>query len=119
MVNFTPVLLDQLDELAHRVNQHLVQGSPLPDPVLGLLGPDPVPIEPAARLNLLQACLRAHRKNLIERFPPYLALVTFAEHWRFARAASAGPRDALIHDLAVWVSPGMDGRDRASQPMRA
>ena len=75
VVNFTPVLLDQLDELAHRVNQHLVQGSPLPDPVLGLLGPDPVPTEPQARLELLQACLRAHRKNLIERFPPYLALV--------------------------------------------
>src|ERR1700722_13089549 len=49
VVNFTPVLLDQLDDLATRVHQHLVQGSPLPDPVLGLLGPDPVPTEPAVR----------------------------------------------------------------------
>src|SRR5580658_10822311 len=48
VVNFTPVLLEQLDELAQRVSQHLIQGSPLPDPVLGLLGPDPVPTEPAA-----------------------------------------------------------------------
>ena len=101
VVNFTPVLLDQLDELAHRVNQHLVQGSPLPDPVLGLLGPDPVPTEPAARLNLLQACLRAHRKNLIERFAPYLALVTFAEQCASLERISWAS-DALIHDLAVW-----------------
>jgi alpha-amylase/alpha-mannosidase (GH57 family) len=101
VVNFTPVLLDQLDELAHRVNQHLVQGSPLPDPVLGLLGPEPVPTEPAARLDLLQACLRAHRKNLIERFPPYLALVTFAEHCASLEHISWAS-DALIHDLAVW-----------------
>jgi alpha-amylase/alpha-mannosidase (GH57 family) len=101
VVNFTPVLLDQLDELAHRVNQHLVQGSPLPDPVLGLLGPDPVPTEPAVRLNLLQACLRAHRKNLIERFPPYLALVTFAEQCASLEHISWAS-DALMHDLAVW-----------------
>src|ERR1700729_4171872 len=68
VVNFTPVLLDQLDELSNRVRQHLVEGAPLPDPVLSLLGPDPVPTDPAVRLVLLKACLRAHRKNLIERF---------------------------------------------------
>src|SRR5580698_416535 len=68
VVNFTPVLLDQLDELSHRIRQHLIDGAPLPDSVLALLGPDPVPVEPAARLALLQACLRANRKNLIERF---------------------------------------------------
>ncbi len=72
VVNFTPVLLDQLDELSRRVRQHLVEGSPLPDPVLALLGPEPVPTDPVARLAVLQACLRAHRKNLIERFPPFL-----------------------------------------------
>jgi len=101
VVNFTPVLLDQLDELAQRVNQHLVQGSPLPDPVLGLLGPDPVPTEPAQRLNLLQACMRAHRKNLIERFAPFLALVTFAEQCNCLERVGWAS-DALIQDLAVW-----------------
>jgi alpha-amylase/alpha-mannosidase (GH57 family) len=101
VVNFTPVLLDQLDELSHRVSQHLVQGSPLPDPVLGLLGPDPIPTEPQARLELLQACLRAHRKNLIERFPPYLTLVSCAEHCASLEHISWAS-DALIHDLAVW-----------------
>jgi alpha-amylase/alpha-mannosidase (GH57 family) len=101
VVNFTPVLLDQLDELSQRVRQHLVEGSPLPDPVLGLLGPDPVPTEPAARLALLKACLRAHRKNLIERFPPFLALVNCAE--QCATLEHIGwASDALIHDLAIW-----------------
>ncbi len=69
--------------------------------MLGLLGPDPVPTEPAARLALLQACLRAHRKNLIERFPAFLALVNCAEQCAsLERIAWAS--DALIHDLAVW-----------------
>ena len=60
-----------------------------------------MPTEPAARLELLQACLRAHRKNLIERFAPYLALVTFAEQCATLEHISWAS-DALIHDLAVW-----------------
>jgi alpha-amylase/alpha-mannosidase (GH57 family) len=101
VVNFTPVLLDQLDELSNRVRQHLVEGAPLPDPVLGLLGPDPVPTDPAVRLGLLKACLRAHRKNLIERFAPFLALVTCAEQFTSLERVNWAS-DALIHDLAVW-----------------
>jgi alpha-amylase/alpha-mannosidase (GH57 family) len=101
VINFTPVLLEQLDELSHRLQQHLVQGSPLPDGVLRLLGPDPVPTAPDARLALLKACLRAHRKNLIERFAPFLALVTVAE--QCATLEHIGwASDALLHDLATW-----------------
>jgi len=50
VVNFTPVLIEQLDELARRIKEHLQTGSPLPDPVLNVLGPDPVPQEPLKRL---------------------------------------------------------------------
>src|SRR6202007_1339851 len=58
VVNFTPVLIEQLEELAERVAAHLRHGYPLPDPVLALLGPAPVSEDPAQRLALLQACLR-------------------------------------------------------------
>jgi alpha-amylase/alpha-mannosidase (GH57 family) len=101
VVNFTPVLIEQLEELARRVEEHLHSGAPLPDPVLGLLGPDPVPQEASERLDLLRACLRAQRKQMIERFGPYLELATIAEMLATperVRYASA----QLIHDLAVW-----------------
>ncbi|HEY1899597.1 MAG TPA: glycoside hydrolase family 57 protein [Steroidobacteraceae bacterium] len=101
VMNFSAVLLDQLDELSQRVHQHLGTGAALPDPVLGLLGPDPVPTEPALRLALLAACLRAHRKNLVERFPPFLALVNSAQPYASLEHIS-GASDALIHDLATW-----------------
>ena len=101
VVNFTPVLIEQLEEIAQRTNAHLQTGSPLPDPVLALLGPDPVPRDPAARLELMKACLRAQRKQMIERFGPYLELATIAETLatpeRIAYASNQ-----LIHDLAVW-----------------
>ena len=63
VVNFTPVLIEQLEEISRRVAEHLRSGAPLPDPVLGLLGPEPVPTDPAERLELLRACLRAQRKQ--------------------------------------------------------
>jgi alpha-amylase/alpha-mannosidase (GH57 family) len=101
VVNFTPVLLEQLDELSRRVHQHLVDGTTLPDSVLRLLGPDPVPEDPAIRLGLLKACLRAQRKTLVERFPPFQALVDFAQ--QCASLERIGwASDALFHDLAIW-----------------
>jgi alpha-amylase/alpha-mannosidase (GH57 family) len=101
VVNFTPVLLEQLDELAVRVSQHLASGAALPDPVLSLLGPDPLPQAGAERLELLRACLRAQRKHMIERFGPYLELATLAETFASVdRVVYAS--DQLIFDLAVW-----------------
>jgi alpha-amylase/alpha-mannosidase (GH57 family) len=60
-----------------------------------------VPTEPAVRLELLRACLRAQRQQMIERFGPYLELATIAETLgTLERVAYAS--DQFIHDLAVW-----------------
>ena len=40
VVNFTPVLIEQLEEIARRIAAHLQHGAALPDPVLALLGPE-------------------------------------------------------------------------------
>ena len=101
VVNFSPVLIEQVEEIAHRVMEHLRSGTPLPDPVLNLLGPDAVPTEPTARLELMRACLRAQRKQMIERFGPYLELATIAETLATPERITYAS-DQLIHDLAVW-----------------
>ena len=101
VVNFTPVLIEQLEELADRIRAHVQSDAPLPDAVLGLLGPAPVPQAPAERLELLKACLRAQRKHLIERFGPYLEIATIAETLATLERVPYAS-DQLIHDLAVW-----------------
>src|SRR5579871_4006899 len=101
VVNFSPVLLEQLEDIATRTAAHLEKGAPLPDPVLSLLGPDPLPKEPAPRLALLRACLRAQRKQMIERFGPYLELATIAETLATPERVVYASNQ-LIHDLAVW-----------------
>ncbi len=99
--NFTPVLIEQIEEIARRIAEHLRSGSALPDPMLALLGPDSVPTEPAVRLELLRGCLRAQRRQMIERFGPYLELATIAE--TLATPERVGyASDQFIHDLAVW-----------------
>src|SRR6201989_1783198 len=55
VVNFTPVLIEQLEEITQRMADHREMGGPLPDPVLALLGPDPIPQHAAERLELLRA----------------------------------------------------------------
>jgi alpha-amylase/alpha-mannosidase (GH57 family) len=101
VVNFTPVLLEQIEEISRRVAEHLAHGSALPDPVLALLGPGPIPAAAAERLDLLRACLRAQRKQMIERFGPYLELATLAEPLATLERVNYAS-DQLIHDLAVW-----------------
>ncbi len=111
VVNFTPVLIEQLQELAEKINGHVKHGAHLPDAVLRLLGPDPVPSAPAERLDVLKACLRAQRKNLIERFGPFLELATIAETLATLERIPYAS-DQLIHDLAVWYHLAWMGETR-------
>ena len=101
VINFTPVLLEQLEDLAARVAAHLRDGGRLPDPALAMLADEPLPTDPEPRLQLLQACLRAHRLHLIERYPHYAELVelagTLATTDRVAYAS-----DQYLRDLAMW-----------------
>jgi alpha-amylase/alpha-mannosidase (GH57 family) len=101
VINFTPLLIEQVEEIARRIGEHLHSGSALPDPMLALLGPDPVPTDPLLRLELLKGCLRAQRKQMIERFGPYLELATIAETLGTLERVSYAS-DQFIHDLAVW-----------------
>ena len=117
VVNFSPLLIEQIEDIGGRIAEHLKVGSPLPDPVLALLGPEPVPTEAPQRLQLLRACLRAQRRQMIERFGPYLELATIAETLGTSeRIAYAS--DQFIHDLAVWYHLAWLGETvRRSHPL--
>ncbi|MFI4914185.1 MAG: glycoside hydrolase [Steroidobacterales bacterium] len=99
VVNFTPVLIEQLEELAARVGAHLAHAAPLPDPVLAMLADAPLP-DGAERLALLRACLRAHREHMIDRYPAYARLAKLAE--TFDAIESIGDAsDQYLRNLAV------------------
>jgi len=101
VVNFTPVLIEQLQELATRIAAHLSHGEALPDPILTLLSETPLPVAAEARFELLQSCLRAEPTHLIGRYPAYARLAA-----RAAELAALNPvgiiEDQFLRDVAVW-----------------
>jgi alpha-amylase/alpha-mannosidase (GH57 family) len=59
-VNFTPVLLEQLDDYADQFRRHLERGSRFAEPLLNLLaGVDPIPSDLEGRAEIVRACRRA------------------------------------------------------------
>jgi alpha-amylase/alpha-mannosidase (GH57 family) len=101
VVNFTPVLIEQIEDLTAAVRACLQRGEPLPDALLATLGPASLPQEPAARLALLRACLRADRENLIRRHATFEELVQMAESFD-APERIGYASDQYLHDLSVW-----------------
>lgn len=99
VVNFAPLLLEQLADYAAQVEAFGARGAPLRDPLLAGLAADPLPAEAETRLALLRDGLRAHPQRLIARYPAYEALARRAESLR-ERPDDVG--DAFLADLLVW-----------------
>ncbi len=80
VVNFAPVLLEQLDDYAKQVQAFLQDGSPIKDPLLSSLVNPVLPTDKESRIALIKACLRANEKTIIHRFPAYQRLADIAAH---------------------------------------
>ncbi len=117
VVNFSPLLIEQLTELAQAIAAHLSGGLPLPDPLLALLSDAAMPFDPPQRLRLLRASLRAHRVHMIERFAPYLELATLAETLGTPERIGYAS-DQFMRDIAVWYHLAWLGETvRRSHPL--
>jgi len=102
VVNFAPILLEQIDEYARQVREFLDGSGTLHDPVLEALDAPALPVRTEEREALIRACLCANEQRLINRFPEYRALADMA-HWLGEHP------DALVYldeqflvDLLVW-----------------
>lgn len=101
VVNFTPVLVGQLQELASALQAHLRHGDPLPDPVLAVLSEAPLPTEAGARAAVMAALLRAQEANLIAPYPRYAAMAKWARQM-LSDGTVAHAADAFLRDLGGW-----------------
>ncbi len=75
VVNFTPVLLEQIDDYAQQFKRHLKNGRRFAEPLLNLLaGVEPIPGDAAARAEIVRACRRAHAPLMIDVYPRFRGL---------------------------------------------
>lgn len=102
VINFAPTLLEQIDDYAMRLRDHLSDGRALGDSLLAGLAANGLTSDSVQRLTLMRACLRSNEPRFINRYPVYRELADIAK-WNMARASSAVYlSDQYLHDLLMW-----------------
>lgn len=102
VVNFSPILLEQIDDYAQQIKACLEVRTPIKDPLLAALVQAVLPGEPEPRITLIKDCLRAHEERLIKRFPAYQRLAKIADWLQDNPAAVRYIDNQYLVDLLVW-----------------
>ena len=77
VVNFAPVLLEQLDDYTRQLKDYLGKGSIMQDHLLNwLAGATPIPSAPTDRKRIIELCSKAYGPRMIEPHPHYQALLS-------------------------------------------
>lgn len=75
VVNFAPVLLEQVDDYGRQLQVFLADGTPMHDRLLNLLaGVEAIPADNAARAELIAECQRCHAPTMIHPHPSFQRL---------------------------------------------
>jgi len=102
VVNFVPVLLEQIQDYAEQLEGHLHHGKALRDPLLAALADPVLHLDADARLALVKSCLRANRQRLIERFAAFTTLAEMAELAIEEPDKLAYYSEQFFIDILVW-----------------
>lgn len=102
VVNFAPILLEQLSDYAGQVRGFLSENKPIRDPLLYALACPVLPSIKEQRMALVSACLRVNELRSIKRFPSYESLSDMAGWFSKHPTGMLYVSDQFIVDLLVW-----------------
>ncbi len=102
VVNFAPVLLEQIDDYSKQLDSYLNQGEKIRDPLLSSLAEPVLVLDDASKMYIIESCLRANRQRLIERFEAFTTLVEMADTASEQCEKLAYYSDQFYIDLLVW-----------------
>ncbi len=102
VVNFAPVLLDQLEDYGTQIDSYFTTGREIKDQLLRfLVCDDAYRSDTTQREWLINACLKANEEHLVRRYPAFSALVNTARSHLEAGTLGYLYRQFFI-DLNVW-----------------
>jgi len=78
VVNFAPILLEQIEEYAHQVDRYLHHRTPITDSLLAALVDDFALTNTHTPLKTVKDCLKANENRQINRYPHFKHLVETA-----------------------------------------
>jgi alpha-amylase/alpha-mannosidase (GH57 family) len=102
VINFAPILLEQIEDYANQVTGYLRNGAAITDPLLAALVAPTIPEEPEDRLRLVKDCMRANRERQINRYPAFVKLVEMTEWLEQHYGSLCYVNAQFIHDILVW-----------------
>lgn len=102
VINFAPILLEQIEEYAKQVNAYLREGTTLTDPLLAALVAPQIPSDPEDYLKLVKDCMRANRERQINCYPAFKKLVEMAEWLEQHFDALSYVNAQFVNDMLVW-----------------
>lgn len=102
VINFAPILLEQIEEYAKQVNGYLHHRTAMSDPLLAALAAESLPEDNEDRLKLIKDCLRANRERQINRYPAFKKLAGMADWLDQNFDALNYINDQFINDMLVW-----------------
>ncbi len=102
VVNFAPILLEQIDDYSQQIDNYFLKGSRLSDPLLSALGSAVLPAESIDRIQIVQDCLRANKERLIKRYKEFNRLVELSDWFLKHHDANIYINDQYLVDLLVW-----------------
>jgi len=106
VINFAPVLLEQLDDYAAQISGFLRDHKAIRDPLLAALVVPVLPTHPERRLELINNCMRVNRTRIVERFPAYRRLFELAEPFLRNCTDLMYVSDQFLSDLVFWYHLG-------------
>ena len=102
VVNFAPVLLEQIDDYAHQLDDYLNHGKALSDPLLSSLADSVMFLDDERRAQIIKACLRANKERLIDRYEVFKSLAEMAENAIKHKETLSYYSEQFFVDLLVW-----------------
>ncbi len=102
VINFAPILLEQIDDYGQQVATFLSSGEAIGDPLLAALAEPVLPVAPRESLTLIGHCLRAHEVRLIQRFPPFARLADIARQFIAHPDTVLYLSEQFLVDLLMW-----------------
>jgi len=102
IVNFAPVLLEQIDDYVEQLDNYLNHAKALRDPLLAALADPVLTLDQEKRISMIKACLRANKHRLVDRFEPFKVLTEMAEAALESHDRLTYYSEQFFTDLLVW-----------------